>query len=187
MDEVLAHFSQYIKLSPVLTKEIIARVKLHTFKKGELVHDASTICTESFFIQKGLLRIYFVKDGKEITEYFGCEGEWSNSPRSFMQRKIDVYYIDAIEETKVFRLHVDDLVFLFNTFPEMDRYARLSMGTLVGHLLERVTSMRFASAKEKYDHFRSVYHDIYHRIPLHMIASYLGISPETLSRIRAEK
>ncbi|MEJ0106608.1 MAG: hypothetical protein WDO19_30460 [Bacteroidota bacterium] len=69
----------------------------------------------------------------------------------------------------------------------MERYSRLSMGTVFGHLMERITSLRFTTAKEKYDHFLKNYHDIYHRLPLGMVASYLGISQETLSRIRAEK
>ncbi len=69
----------------------------------------------------------------------------------------------------------------------MERYSRLSMGTVFGHLMERITSLRFTTAKEKYDHFLKSYHDIYHRLPLGMVASYLGISQETLSRIRAEK
>ncbi|MDY0201463.1 MAG: hypothetical protein RBR40_10805 [Tenuifilaceae bacterium] len=80
-----------------------------------------------------------------------------------------------------------DLVYLFNNFPEMERYARLSMGSVFGHLMERITSMRFTSAKERYNHFCEVYSDIYHRIPLGMVASYLGVTQETLSRIRAEK
>jgi CRP-like cAMP-binding protein len=130
------------------------------------------------------LRTYFIKDGKEISEYFSCENEWTNSPKSFMQRQVDVYSIDAIEDTTVFSLHVNDLVYLFESFPEMEKYARLSMGTVVGHLIERITNLRFTTAKEKYDHFCLVYHDVYHRIPLGMIASYLGITQETLSRIR---
>lgn len=69
----------------------------------------------------------------------------------------------------------------------MERYSRLSMGTVFGHLMERVTSLRFTTAKEKYNHFIQTYADIYHRIPLGMVASYLGITQETLSRIRAEK
>ena len=133
------------------------------------------------------MRTYFIKDGKEISEYFSSEGEWVNSPRSFMQRQLDIYYIDAIEISDVFCLHVNDLVYLFENFPEMERYARLSMGTVFGHLMERITSLRFTTAKEKYDHFCVAYHDIYPRIPLGMIASYLGITQETLSRIRAEK
>jgi len=187
MITVLRHFSRYIEMDDDLEKEIIKRVKQQTFKKGELIHDAAKICTCSYFIQQGLLRLYFIKDGKEVSEYFSSEGEWVNSPRSFMQRQPDIYYIDAIENTAVFCLHVDDLVYLFNHFPKMERYARLSMGSTFGHFLERITSMRFTTAKEKYVHFCNTYHDIFHRIPLGMIASYLGITQETLSRIRAER
>jgi len=170
-----------------LKSELSGRIIPITFKKGELVHNADTICKKSYFIQKGLLRTYFIKDGKEISEYFSSENEWVNSPRSFMKQQIDIYYIDALEQTECFCLNVKDLVFLFDNFPEMERYARLSMGTVFGHYLERITSMRFTKAKEKYQHFCETYHDIYHRIPLGMISSYLGITQETLSRIRAEK
>lgn len=185
--EIVQHFERYIKLSDSLKKELLDRITLKKFKKGELIHNANTICKESYFIQKGLFRTYFIKDGKEITEYFSAENEWVNSPRSFMQQKADIYYIDALEPTECFSLHVKDLVYLFESFPEMERYARLSMGTVFGHFLERITSMRFTTAKEKYEHFCETYHDIYHRIPLGMVSSYLGIAQETLSRIRAEK
>ncbi len=186
-NEIFNHFEKYIKLSGPLKNELANKVVLKTFKKGELVHNADIICTKSHFIQKGLLRTYFIKNGKEISEYFCAENEWSNSPRSFRSRQIDIYYIDAIEDTTCFCLEVNDLVYLFDNFPEMERYARLSMGTIFGHLIERITSLRFTSAKEKYDHFCSTYQDIYARIPLGMIATYLGITQETLSRIRAKK
>ena len=104
-----------------------------------------------------------------------------------MQREKDIYYIDAIENTKAYYINVNDLVYLFDNFPEMERYGRLSMGTVFGHFMERITSMRFTSAKERYNHFQKTYSNIYHRIPLGMVASYLGITQETLSRIRAEK
>ncbi|NMM50674.1 Crp/Fnr family transcriptional regulator [Marinigracilibium pacificum] len=187
LELLIDHFESYIDLSDDLKVEIINRVKPVTFKKGQLVFDANKICTESHFIQKGILRTFFVKDGKEISEYFSGANEWVNSPKSFMQRTKDIYYIDAIEETDVFTLNVNDLVFLFDHYPTMERYARLSMGNVFGHFLERITSMRFTSAKERYSHFKKVYADIYPRIPLGMVASYLGITQETLSRIRAEK
>lgn len=170
-----------------MKKELADRIALKVFRKGELVLDADSVCTKSYFIQKGLMRIYFIKDGKEITEYFSAENEWVNSPRSFRQQKVDIYYIDTLEQTECWCLHVKDLVFLFDNFPEMERYARLSMGTAFGHYMERITSMRFTTAKEKYQHFCETYQDIYHRIPLGMVSSYLGITQETLSRIRAEK
>ena len=181
------HFEKYIKLSDELKSALNDRISFAVFKKGELVHDASKICTKSYFIQKGLFRAYFIKDGKEISEYFPAENEWSNSPKSFITRQKDIYYIDAIENSETFCLNVDDLVFLFEHYPEMERYSRLSMGTVFGHLMERITSLRFTTAKEKYEHFIRTYDDIYHRIPLGMVASYLGIAQETLSRIRAER
>jgi len=162
-------------------------VSFVSFKKGDIVHSAEKICTKSYFIQKGLFRTYFIKDGKEISEYFPAEGEWSNSPRSFRTRTLDLYCIDAIEDTETLCLDVNGLMYLFENFPEMERYARLSMGTVFGHFMERITSMRFTTAKEKYNHFIETYHDIHHRIPLGMVASYLGITQETLSRIRNEK
>lgn len=186
-ETIFAHFENYIKISEKLKLELDKRISVVHFKKGELVHDANKVCTKSHYIQKGLMRVYYLKDGKEISEYFPAENEWCNSPRSFRTRQTDIYYIDAIEDTECFFLNVNDLVYLFDHFPEMERYARLSMGTVFGHLMDRITSLRFTSAKEKHEHFLQTYHDIYHRIPLGMVASYLGITQETLSRIRSER
>ncbi|TXD82388.1 Crp/Fnr family transcriptional regulator [Subsaximicrobium wynnwilliamsii] len=186
-ENIFEHFEKFIELSEKLKSELSQRIKPIEFKKGELVLDANHICTKSYFINKGILRTYFLKDGKEISEYFSGINEWVNSPKSFILRKKDIYYIDAIESTQAYFINVNDLVYLFDNFPEMERYARLSMGSVFGHFMERIISMRFTTAKEKYDHFRKTYSDIYHRIPLGMVASYLGITQETLSRIRAEK
>ena len=186
-ENIFTHFEKFIKLSENLKSELSKRIKPIVFQKGELVLDANNISKKSYFINKGILRTYFIKDGKEISEYFSGTDEWVNSPKSFMQREKDIYYIDAIENTETFFINVNDLVYLFNNFPEMERYARLSMGTVFGHFMERITSMRFTSAKERYNHFQKTYSNIYYRIPLGMVASYLGITQETLSRIRAEK
>lgn len=185
--EIIQHFAQYIKVSETLKNELLNRLYYKSFKKGETLHDANKICTESHFIIKGLVRVYFLKDGKEVSEYFCAENEWVNSPRSLRQQQIDIYAIDTLEPTETFCLPVKDLIYLFDHFPEMERYARLSMGTVAGHFMERITSLRFTSAKERYEHFCATYSPIYHRIPLGMVASYLGITQETLSRIRAEK
>ena len=185
--QVIQHFRKYIPVSEALEAELNKRLSFAEYKKGDMLHDARNVCKQSFFIQKGLVRVYFVKDGKEVSEYFSAEYEWVNSPRSFMQQQKDIYCIDAIEPTACACLHVDDLVYLFNHFIEMERYARLTMGSAFGHFMERITSMRFSTAKEKYQHFCTTYHDIHHRIPLGMVASYLGIAQETLSRLRAEQ
>lgn len=185
MDSLLEHFASYITVSPALAAEITARVRIKAFSKGEMVHHARNICRESYFVQKGIMRLYFVRDDKEITDFFGAEGEWVNSPRSMMFRKTDHYFIDTLEDCEVLVLATTDLGYLFDHFPEMERYARLSMGSMFYQFMERITSLRFSTAAEKYAHFLEVYHDIHHRLPLGMIASYLGITQETLSRVRA--
>jgi CRP-like cAMP-binding protein len=186
-DQFLVHFNQYITVNELLKQDLLDRVSALFFKKGEIIHPAEKICTRSYFMLKGLARTYYVKDGVEISEYFSAEGEWINSPKSFIQQTKDIYNIDAIEDTFTFALHVKDLVYLFDNYPEMERYARLSMGSVFGHLMNRITIQRFSTAKEKYDNFLSAYQDIHHRIPLGMIASYLGITQSTLSRLRAQK
>ncbi|MBF01771.1 MAG: hypothetical protein CMP76_00585 [Flavobacterium sp.] len=178
------HFEKFIPVSESLKKELFNRIEYQEFKKGELLHESNKVSTKSYFIQKGIVRSFFLKEGKEITEFFCSENEWVNSPKSFMLKQVDIYAIDAIEDIQAFCLDINDLGYLFDHFPEMERYARLSMGTIFGHLLERITVLRFTTAKEKYEHFCEVYKDIYHRIPLGMVASYLGITQETLSRIR---
>ncbi len=184
MNKVFQSIARYIPLSEELKAEVQKRMVRQTFKKKELVLDADTVCKSSYFIEKGIMRLFFLKDGKEITEFFCAENEWMNSPKSFMQQITDTYYIDTVEETVAWKLHVADLVYLFETFPEMEKYARMDMGSTFGYIMERLAALRFASAAEKYQHFLQTYPDIHHRLPLGMVASYVGITQETLSRLR---
>jgi len=187
IDYMIEHFQSYVKVSPELRSALIDSLNLISFSKGELVLDASQVCTESYFINEGIMRTYFIKDDRKISEYFSSVNEWVNSPKSFIHQETDVYHIDAIEDVSAFSLNVKDLTYLFDHFPEMEKYARLSMGHVYGHLMDRIVSLRFSTAKEKLDYFQKVYSNIYPRIPLGMVASYLGITQETLSRIRAQK
>lgn len=186
-DQIIKHFEQFIPLSPALKTELLKRVSFVSFKKGDVIVDAKKTNTKSFYILKGLTRTYFLKAGKDVAEYFSSENEWANSPRSWRSGKPDIYSVDAIENTEALCIHVDDMIFLFNNFAELDRYGRLSMITLLDHLIERITSFRFTTATEKYKHFKKTYSKVHHRIPLGMVASYLGITQETLSRIRTRK
>lgn len=187
MDNLFNNIAKYVNGSDDFVEELKSRLKPQVFKKKEIVLRSNKTCTRSYFIQEGIMRLYYHKDGKEITEFFCREGEWVNSPKSFIQKKPDFYYIDAVEETQVLSLHVTDLVYLFENFTEMDRYARMDMGSTFIHLLDRLSSIRFTTAKEKYEHFLETYPTIHHRLPLGMVASYIGVAQETLSRLRSNK
>ena len=184
MEKLFTSISKYAPVSHALKEALRKRLKPYTFSKKTLIHDAHRVCRRSYFIEEGLIRVYYLKDGVEISEFFCCENEWINSPRSFIQQKPDIYYIDTIEPSKVLSLELNDLMYLFDHFNAMEKYARMDMGGSFLHLIDRLHVLRFTSPKEKYEHFLQSYKDIHHRIPLGMIASYLGIAQETLSRIR---
>ncbi len=127
-----------------------------------------------------------MKDGKEITNVFASEGEWITSVQSFIKNEPDQYYLQAIENAEVYAISKDDLKFLFENFHEMERFGRITMSINYIRLSEKLESHQFTSAKDKYVHFCKVYHSILNRLPLGMVASYIGITQETLSRIRKE-
>ncbi len=187
MQVLIDSISQYIAPSSGLIDCLSDRVKPVSFNKGDLVHDAQEICKHSYFIVSGLFRLYYIKpDGREVSDFFATEKTWINSPVSFMQQKLDDYYMDAIEDSIALALGVEDLVYLFDQFPEMERYSRLDMGTFFGHVMSRIASLRFTTAEERYQHFYATHGDMKNRIPLHMVASYMGVTQETLSRIRTK-
>ncbi|MEM8568398.1 MAG: Crp/Fnr family transcriptional regulator [Bacteroidota bacterium] len=184
---IIDHFAGFIEVSDDLKSQLLRRIKVVQYKKGQVLVKAGKICTKSYFLVKGITKTYFMKEDKEVIEYFGSKNQWANSPRSWRTNKPDVYYVEALENVTALCIKVNDMKFLFDHFPELDRYGRLSMITLLDHLLERITSFRFTNAEEKYTHFKKTYPKIHHRIPLGMVASYLGISQETLSRTRAKR
>jgi len=98
-DLLWQHFEQFIPVSDAFSIELQNRVHTRTFHKGELIHNSDYVCTKSYFIRKGLARTFYLKDGTEISEYFSSENEWINSPKSFIERTLDVYNIDALEDT----------------------------------------------------------------------------------------
>lgn len=183
-EQIIKHFKKFISVSEELRSELLKRVSLVSFSKGELIIDAKKVSSKSYYLLNGLTRTYFYKEDREVVEYFSSSNEWANSPRSWRSGKPDIYYVDAIEDTEAICLEARDMAFLFSHFPELDKYGRLSMITLLDHLMDRIQSFHFTTAAEKYNHFMQAYPAIYHRIPLGMVASYLGISQETLSRIR---
>jgi len=186
MKEFIYHFKQLTQVSDGLEKELMSKSIEFAIRKGAFLHKAGSICKKTYWIKKGLLRTYYLKNGKEITDVFASEGEWITSVQSFMKNQPDQYYLQAIEDSEVYALSNNDLMYLFENFHEMERFGRISMSYYYIQLAEKLESYQFTTAKDKYVHFCKVYSSILHRLPLGMVASYIGITQETLSRIRKE-
>lgn len=185
MDEVIAHFTSLTNVSHQLEQQLRQRIRQHDVPKNTLIHQAGSICHRTYWIKQGLLRLYYLKEGKEITDFFSAENQWITSAYSFVQDRPDQFYLQAVETSQLYSLTGQDLQWLFEQFPEMERFGRIVITQQFIQQSERLNSLQFASAAERYEHFCQAHQAILSRLPLGMVASYLGITQETLSRIRA--
>lgn len=141
----------------------------------------------TYFINSGLLRVFYKKDDKEITDNFSSEGEWITSIYSFMKNVPDNCYIQTLEKSELISINILQLEKCFWDFPEMERFGRILISSYFLEQSERIISLQFHSAKERYEFFIKTGKNKIQRVPLNMLASYLGMTQETLSRVRAEK
>jgi CRP-like cAMP-binding protein len=145
------------------------------------------ICTYNAFIEKGILRSYTTDEkGHENVMQFAFEGWWITDLSSFLLGAQSTYTIEAIEDSELLLLTAAAREELMNALPAFERYQRLLLQNAYIALQSRINAALSASAEEKYTQLTISYPNFIARIPQHMIASYLGLTPETLSRVRKQ-
>jgi len=185
INNLINHISNFIPVSIQLKKRIESIGKIQNFPKNHFLHKPNKTCLHTYFINSGLIRIYYQKDDKEITDNFSVENEWITSIYSFLQNIPDYFHIQTLEETEVIRISLNDLEDCFKDFPEMERFGRMLISKYFLEQSERIISLQFNSAKERYQFFERNSKNKLSRVPLGMLASYLGMTQETLSRVRS--
>ena len=155
--------------------------------KNEFLLREGEICLETFFVEKGLLRMFSLdKNGKEHVIQFAPEN-WLISDRSSLNfNEKSKFYIEAIEDTEVFILGNDFFTKMIENYPHIAERNDLLLQKHIRNLQNRVNSLLADTAEERYMNFIKMYPDILLRVPQWMVASYLGITPESLSRVRKE-
>ena len=138
-----------------------------------------------YVIIKGLLRMYYVKDGEEVCSRFIDEQHLlAMSVSSFYSRQPGYEYIETLETSVIGKIHYDKLQILYRDFIEFNYTARIITERFYVRSEERLFLLRKQTAEERYLFFSEKYPDLMQRIPLKYIATYLGLTLETLSRIR---
>jgi len=140
-----------------------------------------------YFLEKGVARIYYYKNGKEITEWIALDGQFFLSITSFFQHTPSYLIIQTIEPSEVYGIHHDDFMRLANQHHEVERLLRKMVTFSLILSQQRMDSIQFESAQQRYERLITQTPQIIQRVPLTYIASFLGITLETLSRIRSHK
>ncbi|WP_259069894.1 Crp/Fnr family transcriptional regulator [Mucilaginibacter sp. X4EP1] len=153
-------------------------------KKESLLH-AGEVCRYKMFVSKGLLRTFCTKeDGSDYILQFSPENSWTTDPESFDKLIPSVCNIDALEYSEVIMWTKEDFNYLFANIPGLKAYTQKLIVQNMYVVRQRVLSVISSTPEEKYDEFIKNYPNVFARVPLHMVASYLGVSTKTLSRIR---
>lgn len=156
-------------------------------KKGKFLLHSDEICNHIIFIEKGVLRTYLIdKNGFEQVIFFGIEGWTAGDLNSFMKQQPAKYYIDTLEDCELTLISKIDHDKLIETIPAFESYIRILMTNAYMASLNRTSDLISLSLEERYKFFIDSYPSIIQRVPQYMIASHLGVSPETLSRLRAK-
>jgi CRP/FNR family transcriptional regulator, anaerobic regulatory protein len=152
--------------------------------KGGYLMEAGQTCDYVAFINKGLFRAFCLVKNEEVTNNFSFSGNFLTNYPSFLTRQPSKEYHQALEDAEVLLLSHEKMQMIYNTLPSWEKFGRLIAEFILIRISERNQSMLFLSAEEQYLDLMKTRPKVIANIPQHYIASYLGIQPESLSRIR---
>ena len=185
-DLILKNISRFATLTPEEEQYFTSLLKMKKLKKKQYLVQEGDVVRYDYFVNKGCLRTYTIDDkGQEHVVQFSIEDWWTGDMYSFLTQKPARYTIDALEDTELLCLERAALEDLYIRIPKFERYFRLLLQNAFVSLQERVIANLSQTADERYCNFIDKYPLMEKRLPLKQIASYLGITPESLSRIRS--
>ena len=156
------------------------------YKKNEIVQDIGQSCKTIFFIRKGALRIFYFKGETDITESMEFENAFVARVESLVTGEPSKKGIQALEESELIAINASKLEQLYDQHLDLERlFKKIFVSAFVG-IIHRIESIQFHSAEIRYSNFLKEHPDVLMRVPLKYIASYLGITQVSLSRIRSK-
>lgn len=175
---------KYISLDGYEINEFCSRLSVKMLKRKEFLYREGQICKSVVFVANGCLRYYYLKDGEEQTMQFFLENAWYTDYESFLTEKPSLQYIQALEPTTLLILTKLKLYELYEAHPKIERFGRIMAEN--AYLGSRKNNLQhlILSPEERYLKLIQERPKVIERVALKYIASYLGIKPESLSRIR---
>ncbi len=188
VESVVSHFEKYLPLDDNEKQALSDRLKERKIKRKQFVLQEGEICKYFTYVVEGCLKTYGIDNsGTEHNLAFTTENDWIADIGSLHKEQPSKLFIEAIEPSKILQLSKADLWYLYTNFPKFDRNFRVIIEDKYIELQNRLLQTFSASAYERYESFLEQYARLANRLPNTQIASYLGITPEFLSKIRNER
>lgn len=185
LDSFLNFLQKIQPLSPEALEAIYSLCALISIRKNQNLQEIGQRCRTIYFVRTGLARIFYLKDDNEVTEYFAFENDLIIRAESLFTGKPSMKAIQALENTVFIGIPSEALFSLFDQYPEIERLFRKIIEQAYVATVNRMEAIQFHSAEERYAQLLDEKPDLIRRISLKHIASYLGITQVSLSRIRA--
>lgn len=174
----------YSPLTEECKQELLNAITVLTCKKGAILVHEGQYSGKTYYIVRGCARAYYLKDGKDISDWFSFENEFICSIVSFFSDKPSPHFIELLEDSMLIEFSKEKIEKLASKHHDFERLIRVVLTKTMLGQYERIASMQFQTAEQKYENMLAIHPNITQKVPLTHIASYLGITLETLSRIR---
>lgn len=178
---------KYITLSPEEAELIISKTELKKVRKKQWLVTPGEYCRTEYFVHKGCFRAYYIDEaGHEHITKFAAEGWWITDIQSYFSGLPATLYVESLENSEVVVMQKSTLEELYERIPQLNKYFRLVYQKALLNSNQRVLRTISNTARGHYLQFIEQYPNIEQRVPQYMIASYLGVTPEFLSKIKSK-
>ena len=182
---ILAYISNYISLNQEETDTFTSFLKVRKLLTRQFLLQAGDICKTENFVNKGCLKAFYIDmDGNEHIVQFALEDWWISDLHSFLTQTPAVFHIEVLENCELIQIDYNSIETLYTKIPKFERFFRIIFQKAYIAAQQRVISTISKTAEERYLEFIQRYPNIEQRVPQYMVASYLGFTPEFLSKIR---
>jgi CRP-like cAMP-binding protein len=161
-------------------------IKQNSYEKGHILLNAGRVCQKIWFIDQGAARVCYLVDGKEVTDWIGLENDFILSIPSFFTQEPSFKTIELLENSQISWITHPDLEQLYTRFHDLEHMGRMMSNYALMLMSKRMEDFLFKSSLDRYQNLLEQRPDILQRVPLKIIASYLGMTQETLSRMRGK-
>jgi CRP/FNR family transcriptional regulator, anaerobic regulatory protein len=183
-DQIKKYYQGLINLSEEEWEILKRHFQVQYHPKGSMIQVAGTTCKYVYFVNKGLVRIFSRVEDREFIEAFFVEGDYLSDYSSFLTQTPGQAYIEALEDSELILLEYTSVQKLYQEIPSLQKFGRLMAEYLFIMVSERSSSLLFESPEQRYKKLVDKKSILLQRVPQYMIAAYLGITAEALSRIR---